>query len=401
MTLGFRNHVFFALIRATKQKSIHIMLVMRDPGPPSQRIAFHVLQPFHRPLLSPIHTRLRDRFDCLFTEDHRAVIRFKPAVLVVSDKPDKHLRHRLPQTLIVHTRHGISQKNYVGLCLPLVDFVCVSSPWVEQDCIDHGWTPRLDFWHTGFVGSDPLFQPPTHPPERTAGKTLLIAPTFNPLLCTLNAIGADWIVPLRRQHPDLNIIIKPHPHTAKYNPRGWAIAQQLAKQPGVHLVNDTHSDIYPLLHRADVLMSDVSSVMFFFLALDRPVILVDNPQAPNDPSSYQPDGIEWTWRDFGPRISHGDQVVDALCRCLQKPGEYQTQRHLYANRIFGELRDGCAADRIAAKITALLQPSPADATWVDQAWSSRVHQQPLVHHLPYWMLSLWRRLQPGQTAFTR
>ncbi len=377
------------------------MLAMRHPGPTNQRIAFHALQPFHRSLLAPIHARLCNRFECLFTDDHQAVIRFSPSVLVVSDKPEKALRHRLPRTLVVHTRHGVSQKNYVGLCLPLVDFVCVSSPWVQQDCIDHGWTPRQGFWHTGFVGADPLFQSPTSSPERHAGKTLLIAPTYNPMLCALNAIGADWVEPLRRQYPDLRITIKPHPHTEKRNPQGWAVAQQLAGQPGVQLIDDAHSDIYPLLQQADVLMSDVSSVMFFFLALDRPVVLVDNPQAQSDPNSYQPDGIEWAWRDFGPRVSRGEQVMDSVLRCLHQPNEHQAQRRMYANRIFGDLRDGCAADRIAEKITALLQPSPVDAAWVRTAWASRSHHKPLVHHLPYWMISLWRRMQPGSVPVAR
>ena len=44
------------------------------------------------------------------------------------------------------------------------------------------------------------------------------------------------------------------------------------------LVKDAHADVVPACSPGDVLVSDASSIIFEFLALDRPIVLVTNPR---------------------------------------------------------------------------------------------------------------------------
>ena len=124
-------------------------------------------------------------------------------------------------------------------------------------------------------------------PRAPSGPTLLYAPTHNPALTSLNLLGRRWGPQLRAALPELRIVIKLHPHCVEKQPlwcerfRLWA-----AQDPGIELVEDADSDIYPLLAHADVLLTDASSVMFYWLALDRPLILVDSPHRFADPRRY-------------------------------------------------------------------------------------------------------------------
>ena len=73
------------------------------------------------------------------------------------------------------------------------------------------------------------------------------------------------------------------------------------REPGVHLVEDTHADVTAYMLAADIMVSDASSVVFEFLALDRPIVLVTNPLHRADPA-YDPESIIWRWRDVGEEI---------------------------------------------------------------------------------------------------
>jgi hypothetical protein len=121
---------------------------------------------------------------------------------------------------------------------------------------------------------------------------------------------------------------------------------------------------------ADVLISDASSVPFYYLAFDRPIILINNPKRFDEPRFFDPDGPEWVWRDMATQIDDAAALPGALHRCIEHPEELAERRSFYRERIFGEFTDGRAAIRIARKLRALAAPSAHDRSWVEIVWNT-------------------------------
>ena len=125
-----------------------------------------------------------------------------------------------------------------------------------------------------------------------------------------------------------------------------------AKHAHVHLVEPFDADVMPYLKNADVLVSDVSSVTYQFLAMDRPIVLLTNPKAINSPSR-DPEGIEWTHRDVGEHVAD----IAGLSFCVDRALNDQTwgaaARARCREYLFGDLTDGKAAEHIAQHIKAL------------------------------------------------
>lgn len=341
------------------------------------RIGLFISFPFHREILAPIHAQLEPDFPCLFTADVEEIIAFQPHVLIVSDRFLPRYREQLPATILIYTRHGFISKNYSWGVFGEADFVCVSSPWVREDSARRGWRPQMGFWVTGFTLLDKVLaarqagKAPALPSGfARPGPTLLYAPTFNPLLNSIEMLGTDWIRRLRERYPGLNVILKPHPHTAEHHPRAVRILQELAAANERTWLVPAEANIYDLLPMADVLMSDASSVPFYYLAWDRPIILVTNPRRFEEPRFFDPEGQEWTWRDMAVEIDRADALPGALQSCLDHPEEKAERRAFYRERVFGDNFAGDAAARIARNVRALARPGPEDRAWVEIAWNS-------------------------------
>jgi CDP-glycerol glycerophosphotransferase (TagB/SpsB family) len=103
-------------------------------------------------------------------------------------------------------------------------------------------------------------------------------------------------------------------------------------------------NIAPYLGGADVLVSDVSSVVMEFMALDKPVILFDHPQMTRY-HGYNPNDIEHAWRDLGTRAGSFDAVRNALTDVLANGDACGERRRDYAARLFAD-RAGDAAARV-------------------------------------------------------
>jgi len=342
------------------------------------RIGFHLAYDFHHAMLNPIYALLREEFPCLITTNAKSIIAFKPRILVLADAHYHYFRGKLPGTIIIWVRHGFSNKNHVSRCITGSDFACVSSPWMRDEYIRMGARPRLGYWVTGFVPMDKvlsrnkLFTNAALPKKFSRGTaTLLYAPTYNKYLSSAEALGSQWIDAIARAMPHINVIIKPHPHIPTLFPQ-WMVMWRAAARRNEQtlLVEDGNADVYEYLSTADILLSDVSSVIFYFLALNRPIILVNNQHRFKERGFFAPAGHEWTWRDMGIQIDHGDELPYALQRCLRYPEEFSRQRALYRKRIFGNLLDGRAAERIADRIRALCNPGARDKRWVSVSWNA-------------------------------
>jgi hypothetical protein len=370
-------------------------------------IGFHVVEPFQHSILYPIYARLRDEFPCLIADSARKMIDFRPRIIVVATDYYHPFRECLPGTAIVWTRHGFSSKNNPKHTILGCDFACVSSEWVRDDFMRRGWEPRVGFWVTGFVPMDSVLNPRLSPAARFdwSKPAVLFAPTWNKNLNAIETLGSGWIEAVRQALPHLTIIIKPHPRTYETQVELIRMWRNLARcDPNVHLVEPPDSSVFELLPYADILLTDVSSVMFYFLALNRPMILVNNPNCQTDRRYFDPDGPEWRWRDMGIQIESAEELPSAIHRCLERRDGKADQRALYRKRVFGEILDGCAADRVAGRLRALLRPSAEDKNWVDLSWDritamgrldSALQNRPrmLLHRCSWRLLDRYPRLR--------
>lgn len=346
------------------------------------RIGFHLFHEFYRAMLEPIYLILKDEFPCLMTKDLKALLDFKPRILLVADKRYYLYRPQLPGTIIVWVRHGFVSKNILSKSITGCDFGCVSSQWVRDDFLRSGWKPQLDYWVTGFPAMDSVLNPDVNkkgiklPDDFSRGKaTLLYAPTWSRYLTSVEMLGDKWLDRVRQAVPELNIIIKPHPHIPKVFPKIMSAWRKAASENERILMVDSDADIHPYFPLTDIMLSDASSVIFYFLALDRPIILINNPLRSKARGSFAPEGPEWTWRDMGIEINHADELEGALVRSLKEPQEKAEVRADYRGKIFGDLLDGRAAERIADKVRALINPKPEDE-WVSRSWDIMASRQP-------------------------
>ncbi len=322
-----------------------------------KRVGLHFAQGYHYHLLKPIFEALGASQDRLLSPRVRTLVDFQPDIVVVAESQAPMFRARMPNAKFVWIRHGLISKNTTLHAARVSDFACLPSEASCEWYAKHGGRPRKDFWATGFVQMDPLFRKKKLPLPFTipsSHKIVLYAPTWNPELSSV-PMFKDQLVDLVRaaSDDDMTIIIKPHPSTPAILQQMVNVWRQLAKtEPHVHVIEDRSTDIAPYLKASDVLISDASSVVFQYLALNRPIILVNNParfQSPN----FDPRGIEWCWRDVGIEIDTIDDLPDALTRALAEPNAQAERRAHYRQELFGDLTDGRAADRIAKNIIEL------------------------------------------------
>ena len=166
-------------------------------------------------------------------------------------------------------------------------------------------------------------------------------------------LGDRLVDLIRAAAPGANVIIKPHPVLGEWRPRWMARwARLAARERGVLLVDDTHADVVPYMLAADMLVSDASSVIFEFLALDRPIVLVTNPRHCADPA-YAPGDIVWRWRDLGDEVHEASRLPGAVAAALSAPDRLAERRRECARLLFGPFTDGQNYARVAEKILAL------------------------------------------------
>jgi CDP-glycerol glycerophosphotransferase (TagB/SpsB family) len=184
-------------------------------------------------------------------------------------------------------------------------------------------------------------------------------------------LGEDFHTLLRGGRDDVSLIIKPHPLIATKYPDWMQIWRNQAQvDPNLHLIEDADRDVIPFLRAADVLVSDASSVQLEYLALDRPMVLINNPQRFGC-KDFDPAGFEWSWRDMGDEVNSAEGACDAIAEALANPSRRAVQRARYRKLMFGNLTDGRTAERLAEHVDSLKSLLPrVTAEWV-AAWPLR------------------------------
>jgi hypothetical protein len=137
--------------------------------------------------------------------------------------------------------------------------------------------PEQVFIDTGYAKLDPAVNgelsklKPSDYGLDDAKKTILYAPTFYPssIECFSRSFPEDF--------EDYNIILKPHYFSLsilKYK-KQKSLLEHWSCYDNVYLAPKEESNILPFMAVSDVLISDASSTLFEFAALDKPVVWCD------------------------------------------------------------------------------------------------------------------------------
>jgi hypothetical protein len=223
--------------------------------------------------------------------------------------------------------------------------LCVPGPWYRESL------SRQVFVHvepTGFSKMDELavfdpikkkqlLQSAGFSPEK---KTILFAPTFNPEFTSAIMLFEQWE---KLDSKEYQIFFKLHGVThEKIKLRYIELA---ASQTNFHYVNE--SSVVPYMHACDIMVSDVSSVYVEFLALNKPVILVNNPQIKKY-HGYNPQDIEYRARNAAYQVNKPEEIHNIL-RALKLSDPLRHKRREYAGILFPRL-DGQNSKRIAEQV---------------------------------------------------
>ncbi|MFC1747055.1 CDP-glycerol glycerophosphotransferase family protein [Candidatus Neomarinimicrobiota bacterium] len=270
---------------------------------------------------------------------------------------------RLPKiagehTLAVMVYHGIGLKqSYYRDISPRVDIRAVESEERFEELRALGFRNSI---LTGFTKLDPLAQPAGRELEQYRAKlnldpdvpTMLYAPTFYP--SSLERL-APSIQELAR---DMNVILKLHNFSwfQKRYARHHRLARSLAESHAhICLVPPEDYDILPCYRLADVLLSDLSSTLFEFLATGKPVIKADTVKLRLKHRLFQRriqrrlDARREQQIDFAYPVNAPEDLVGSVHRILVNPDELAGARQSAARRYLYRL-DGQASHRLVDAI---------------------------------------------------
>ena len=178
-------------------------------------------------------------------------------------------------TLAVMVYHGIGLKqSYYNDIDSRIDLRSVESKTRMLELKDHG---HQNLVLTGFTKCDPLVKSENILDFDSMGlkgnqKTVLYAPSFYPssldqLLPSLGSISYET-----------NLIVKLHNfswHQKKYIYQSKSIIELSKKFENIYLVPPEEFNIIPFYTISDMLVSDISSTIFEYLYLNRPIIMAD------------------------------------------------------------------------------------------------------------------------------
>lgn len=227
---------------------------------------------------------------------------------------------------IINIGHGLISKGQYYSNSPLIgrenlaDIICVPGPWHKKSLSKYVHIPIET---TGMSKLDSLFSQIDKenfciPRKINPGKKIILwAPTFN---MELSGIPVIW-KQIRKLTQFGQVLIKLHGTTdVFFKNELQLLAQQI---PDLHYIHE--HDSTPYMKISDLLITDVSSVMFEYTALDKPIVLIDNPHQ-TDYINYKADDVEYFWRDIGPRISQVHELIPAVQEQLSQPNLFQNQR---------------------------------------------------------------------------
>jgi len=220
--------------------------------------------------------------------------------------------------------------------------------------------PNDEFVQVGFSKLDPIFNASEQGLNLDSlglnkeRQTILYAPTFNP--SSLECFPDDWPLDFSK----FNILIKPHSFTYtidKYSGQRSKL-KKWAEYENVHVADPNELSLVPYLSSADILISEASSTLFEFVALDKPVVVCDFYKLKwsyrgifryRFKKRFGTDNV--LYRDIGPHVKSYKALKSEVHNQLAHPGQYQKQRKQYTLDHVGPT-DGLASSRIVEYLEA-------------------------------------------------
>ncbi len=214
--------------------------------------------------------------------------------------------------------------------------------------------PNCAHQQVGFSKMDPIFNGEEQGFElKKLGldpikATILYAPTFNP--SSLGKFPDNWPA----HFSGYNILIKPHSIT-QTRPRYRSQQEKLLKWSyfaNTYVASLEDISLLPFMKSADILLSEASSTLFEFVALDKPVIVCNffklkwtywGPFKYRFVKRFMVDNV--VYENIGKHVSSYNALRDAIPQQLAHPEEYREQRKQYTIDHVGPT-DGKASQRI-------------------------------------------------------
>jgi hypothetical protein len=253
----------------------------------------------------------------------------------VGPKPSYYHKSSTPMT--VRFMEGAERLKQIKILYPDDKFIQVG--YSKLDPIVNGEEPGLDFENIGLDSNR---------------QTILYAPTFNP--SSLECFPDDW----PKHFTGYNILIKPHTFTftIEQYKKQRAKLVKWAKYENVFVASENDLSIVPFMKSADILLSEASSTLFEFAALDKPVIVCDFFK------------LKWTYRGpfhfrfvqrfgkdnvlyegIGLHVKSFKDLLIAIPQQLAHPQDYVGQRSKFTHDHVGPM-DGKASKRIVEYISS-------------------------------------------------
>jgi len=188
----------------------------------------------------------------------------------------------------------------------------------------------FDVVETGWPKLDQLFSAPAFsqcPPDK---QTILYAPTFSPALTSAPALYQEISSLLKNKQ--YHWLVKFHPKMDK----NWVEKYQALSCDNFQVIETPV--LHNILQRADIMLSDTSSVIGEFALLNKPVITFKNSQ----PGDYLID------------INDSKQLNDAISEAFSPKQELLTAIYQYAQQLH-PYNDGQSAHRIIDAVESILQ----------------------------------------------
>lgn len=271
-----------------------------------------------------------------------------------------HLRELPPNTKTALLYHGIGIKScYYDPELAEFDVRFTEGRFRQQQL--QKLYPQAHFVQTGFAKLDPLascnrpyegaFDLKAHDldPDKP---TLLYAPTFYP--SSIECMPINW----PEAFDDYNIIIKPH--LISYTHDKYKAQRERfriwEKYNNVHLAPAEEISLLPYMATADLLISEASSALFEFAALDKPVIWLDFLKLRwgyRGIFSYRfkkrMDQTINQYRNVATHISQPADLKSIIRAELNEPAKKQKERQETTQQLIGQV-DGQVSTRITAEL---------------------------------------------------
>lgn len=215
--------------------------------------------------------------------------------------------------------------------------------------------PNGNFFDSGYAKLDPIFNGShCHHSIEALGldknkPTVLYAPTYFP--SSIERFPKNW--PALLNH--VNIIIKPHFFSLtrpKYKSQKAKI-EHWNRYDNVYLAGLEDFDLVPFMHLGDVMLSDASSAIFEFAAINKPIVWCDFSSTRWNYSGLfkfrlkqRLDSDISLFNDITHRARNFAQANALISKCLTSPFEKQEQQRKITREMVGKT-DGKCSIRIA------------------------------------------------------